>query len=95
MDTPTRNRIAKLHPSVRNEVTTIIQECDIALTGRAKVRVTQGLPTLDGQALPIFPELEREKCENPDELEGVSAFVVNEDARLRGSGTSETTLYPN
>lgn len=34
MDTPTRNRIAKLHPSVRNEVTKIIQECDTALTGQ-------------------------------------------------------------
>ena len=49
MDTPTKNRIAKLHPSVRNEVTTIIQECDIALTGRAKVRVTQGLRTFAEQ----------------------------------------------
>jgi peptidoglycan L-alanyl-D-glutamate endopeptidase CwlK len=49
MDTPTRNRIAKLHPSVRAEVTTIIKECDTALTGRAKVRVTQGLRTFAEQ----------------------------------------------
>jgi len=28
MDTPTKNQIAKLHPSVRKEVSTIIQECD-------------------------------------------------------------------
>jgi peptidoglycan L-alanyl-D-glutamate endopeptidase CwlK len=42
MDIPTKNRISKLHPSVRNEVITIIQECDIALTGRAKVPATQG-----------------------------------------------------
>lgn len=45
MDTPTKNRIARLHPSIRNEVTTIIQECDKALTGRVTVRVTQGLRT--------------------------------------------------
>ena len=49
MDTPTKNQIAKLHPLVRNEVTTIIQECDTALTGRAKVRVTQGLRTFAEQ----------------------------------------------
>ena len=49
MDTPTKNRIAKLHPSVRNEVTTIIQECDNALTGRAKVRVTQSFRTFAEQ----------------------------------------------
>ena len=49
MDTPTKNRIAKLHPSVRNEVTTIIQECNKALTGRAKVRITQGLRTFAEQ----------------------------------------------
>jgi peptidoglycan L-alanyl-D-glutamate endopeptidase CwlK len=45
MDTPTKNRISKLHPSVQKEVTTIIQECDKALTSRATVRVTQGLRT--------------------------------------------------
>jgi len=49
MDTPTKNQIAKLHPSVRNEVTAIIQECDTALTGRAKIRITQGLRTFAEQ----------------------------------------------
>ena len=49
MDKPTQTRIATLHPSVRNEVTTIIQECDKALTGRATVRVTQGLRTFAEQ----------------------------------------------
>ena len=49
MDTPTKNHIAKLHPSVRAEVTNIIQESDTALTGRAKVRVTQGLRTFAEQ----------------------------------------------
>jgi peptidoglycan L-alanyl-D-glutamate endopeptidase CwlK len=49
MDQPTLKRIAKLHPSVRDEVTKIIQECDSALTGRAKIRVTQGLRTFAEQ----------------------------------------------
>ena len=49
MDTPTQNRIAQLHPSVRAEVTQIIQACDQALTRRAKVRITQGLRTFKEQ----------------------------------------------
>ena len=49
MDTPTQNRIAKLHPSIRNEVGKIIQECDIALTGKATVRISQGLRTYKEQ----------------------------------------------
>lgn len=49
MDTPTIERISKLHPSVRNEVSKIINECDKALTGRAKVRITQGLRTFEEQ----------------------------------------------
>jgi peptidoglycan LD-endopeptidase CwlK len=49
MDKPTQDRIAKLHPSVRLEVTQIIQECHLALTGKAKVRITQGLRTFAEQ----------------------------------------------
>lgn len=49
MDSYTKQRIGKLHPSVREEVTKIIEECDSALTGRAKVRVTQGLRTFEEQ----------------------------------------------
>ena len=45
MDTPTEQRIAKLHPTVREEVTQIIAQCDKALTGKAKIRITQGLRT--------------------------------------------------
>lgn len=45
MDKHTKARIEVLHPSVRCEVTNIINECEKALTGRAKVRVTQGLRT--------------------------------------------------
>jgi peptidoglycan L-alanyl-D-glutamate endopeptidase CwlK len=45
MDKPTRDRIAKLHPSVRDEVTTIINDCDKVLAGRAKIRIAEGLRT--------------------------------------------------
>ena len=49
MDLPTSNKIAQLHPSVRNEVSKIINECDKALMGRAKVRISQGLRTFAEQ----------------------------------------------
>ena len=51
MDNHTQQRISKLHPFVRQEVTTIIEECDAALTGRAKIRITQGLRTIEEQNL--------------------------------------------
>lgn len=49
MEKVTSERIAKLHPSVRNEVTKIITECNNLLTGRAKVRIAQGLRTNEEQ----------------------------------------------
>jgi peptidoglycan L-alanyl-D-glutamate endopeptidase CwlK len=49
MDKVTKERISKLHPSVRAEVTKIIEQIDKALTGRAKVRVSQGLRTFKEQ----------------------------------------------
>ncbi|GGG43954.1 M15 family metallopeptidase [Epilithonimonas arachidiradicis] len=49
MDNITQQRIQKLHPSVRDEVTNIIRECDLALTGRAKIRITQGLRSFEEQ----------------------------------------------
>lgn len=49
MDLVTKNHIAKLHPSVRSEVTKIIEDCDKALTGKAKVRIAQGLRTFAEQ----------------------------------------------
>jgi peptidoglycan LD-endopeptidase CwlK len=49
MDNPTLLKILKLHPSVRDEVKKIIEECDKALTGKAKVRITQGLRTFKEQ----------------------------------------------
>lgn len=45
MDKHTVARIALLHPTVREEVKKIVEECDTALTGKAKVRITQGLRT--------------------------------------------------
>ena len=49
MDPITIKNIATLHPSVINEVEKIITECDLALTGRAKIRITQGSRTFDEQ----------------------------------------------
>ncbi|GEN74069.1 M15 family metallopeptidase [Chryseobacterium lathyri] len=49
MDLITLQRIEKLHPSIRDEVKKIITECDEALTGRAKIRITQGLRTFAEQ----------------------------------------------
>jgi peptidoglycan LD-endopeptidase CwlK len=49
MDKVTKQRIDVLHPSVRKEVEQIIAECDKALTGRAKVRISQGLRTFAEQ----------------------------------------------
>jgi peptidoglycan L-alanyl-D-glutamate endopeptidase CwlK len=49
MDKTTQEHINKLHPSVREEVVKIIQECDLALTGKAKIRITQSLRTFEEQ----------------------------------------------
>jgi peptidoglycan L-alanyl-D-glutamate endopeptidase CwlK len=49
MDKVTSDRIQKLHPLVRDEVKQIIKECDKALTGRAKIRITQGLRSFEEQ----------------------------------------------
>jgi len=49
MDNVTQQRIQKLHPSVRDEVTAIIKDCDLALTGKAKIRITQGLRSFKEQ----------------------------------------------
>lgn len=49
MDTPTKNRIALLHPSVRCEMTLIIDEINRNLTGRSQVRISQGLRTFAEQ----------------------------------------------
>ena len=49
MDKYTKERIALLHPLVQEEMTTIITECNKALTGRAKIRITQSLRTFEEQ----------------------------------------------
>lgn len=49
MDKVTQNRINALHPSVRTEMTTIIGQCNEMLTGRAQVRIAQGLRTFAEQ----------------------------------------------
>ena len=49
MDDVTKKRIAVLHPSVRDDVRKIILEANQALTGRAQVRVAQGLRTFKEQ----------------------------------------------
>jgi len=49
MDKITQNRINLLHPSVRKEMETIINECNAVLTGRSQVRVAQGLRTFAEQ----------------------------------------------
>ena len=45
MEIINQNRINTLHPKVREEVTKIINECDLILTGRAKIRIAQALRT--------------------------------------------------
>lgn len=45
MDKPTKGRISKLHPSVRDEVTAIVNEINERLTGRSKARISEGLRT--------------------------------------------------
>lgn len=49
MDEHNQQKIAKLHPKVRKEVTLIVEECNQTLTGRAQLRITQGLRTLAEQ----------------------------------------------
>ncbi|GEM58414.1 peptidoglycan L-alanyl-D-glutamate endopeptidase [Flavobacterium columnare NBRC 100251 = ATCC 23463] len=49
MDTVTQQRISKLHPTVREEMVKIINSCNQALQGKAQVRITQGLRTIEEQ----------------------------------------------
>nr|WP_294935166.1 M15 family metallopeptidase [uncultured Flavobacterium sp.] len=51
MDSHNKLQIKKLHPSIRDEVVTIINACDASLTGKAKIRITQGLRTVEEQNL--------------------------------------------
>lgn len=49
MDTPTQQRITLLHPKLRDEVTTLIQQADIALITHSHVRIVQSLRTFEEQ----------------------------------------------
>lgn len=49
IDRVTESRIRTLHPLLRDEARDILYECNNALTGRAKVRVTQALRTFKEQ----------------------------------------------
>jgi peptidoglycan L-alanyl-D-glutamate endopeptidase CwlK len=49
MDKATLDRIAKLHPSVREEMKKIIDECNQSLKSRSQVRISQGLRTFAEQ----------------------------------------------
>lgn len=49
MDKITQDRLALLHPKVRDEVSKIIEEIEKALTGRAQIRIAQGLRTIAEQ----------------------------------------------
>lgn len=49
MDKFTQKRINLLHPIIRDEVTAIINECNTILTGKAKIRITQGLRSVEEQ----------------------------------------------
>ena len=49
MDKPTQDRIARLHPIVREEMTNIINECNTVLNSRSQVRISQGLRTFAEQ----------------------------------------------
>lgn len=49
MDSVSLQRIDKLHPKLREQAKKILAECDQALTGRAKVRVTFTLRTFAEQ----------------------------------------------
>lgn len=49
MDKHTQEHISKLHPSVQLEVAQIINQCNEALSGKAKVRITHGLRSFKEQ----------------------------------------------
>lgn len=49
MDKFTQKRINLLHPIIRDEITAIINECNTILTGKAKIRITQSLRSVEEQ----------------------------------------------
>jgi peptidoglycan L-alanyl-D-glutamate endopeptidase CwlK len=49
MDKPTENRIKLLHPNVRDEVTSLINQANNSLSTHSQVRIVQGLRTFAEQ----------------------------------------------
>jgi peptidoglycan L-alanyl-D-glutamate endopeptidase CwlK len=49
MDKPSQQRIALLHPAVRQEVDELLQKINTHLSGRAFCRIAQGLRTIEEQ----------------------------------------------
>lgn len=49
MDKITEERISHLHPKIREEIKAVIEEANKALTGKAQVRISQGLRTIAEQ----------------------------------------------
>lgn len=49
MDLTTQKKIATLHPSVREEMIKIVNECNSVLTGKAQVRICEALRTFAEQ----------------------------------------------
>ena len=49
MDKSTKDRIAKMKAKVSEEMKTIVDECNIALSGRSQIRLSQGLRTFAEQ----------------------------------------------
>ena len=49
MDKVTEDRINILHPSIREEVRRLVNECNNALTKHSQMRIVQGLRTIDEQ----------------------------------------------
>jgi peptidoglycan L-alanyl-D-glutamate endopeptidase CwlK len=50
MDNVTQQRVLLLHPSIRNEVTQLINQANAQLTKHAEIRIVQGLRTFDEQS---------------------------------------------
>jgi len=49
MDKVSQSRIELLHPKIKNEVIQLVNAANIQLSGRAQMRITQGLRTIDEQ----------------------------------------------
>ena len=49
MDAVTAGRINKLHPKIREEVRSLVEQANAALTGNAQVRIVQGYRTFSEQ----------------------------------------------